>query len=166
MIKLILFLSFLIIFTSCSLFDSDEKYSHKVNLTVDDIHYYMEADDGFYKFIDYNNSEVLMNIWRAENESPQVWIYLPTNIVQGKIYSEKDIQSGFNVFYSSPNDEGYEISHDHSFILEITKWEGIDGKAKGSFSGVVKKSFSSVDDTLTIANGSFETTITSKITRP
>ena len=164
--KLILFFYVFITFPSCSLFDSDEKYSHKVNVTVNDNHYYMEADDGFYKFIDYDNSEVLMNIWRAENEQPQVWIYLPTNIVQGKMYSERDIQSGFSVFYSSPNDEGYEISRDHSFMLEITKWEGPGGKAKGSFSGVVKKSFSSVDDTLTITNGTFETTITNKITRP
>jgi hypothetical protein len=166
MTKLIIFCSMFFLFYSCGLFDSDDSPSNIVNVTVNDQHFRMEANDGFYKFVEWNDSAVIMNIWRAKNELPQLWIYLPTDVVQGKVFTQNDIQSGFSVFYSSPNDEGYEVSVDLGFELKITRWEGVKGKAEGFFNGVIRKSFTTGNDTLKITDGSFKATITNHVQRP
>lgn len=162
--KLLIIILSVISITSCSTNESNE-----LKVTVNGQGYNMQAKGGFYKFIDSANEEVVMNIWRAEGEHPQVWIYLPTDVHEGNIYTEKDYVDnlrGFSVFYSTPNDEGYIISLDLPFNLEITKWDGVGGIAKGKFSGTLKKWYTDEVHLISITNGSFESFISSKIDRP
>lgn len=159
-----IYILIIFIIAGCELDKSEVSFGNRAQFKVDGNDLSLNAEDGFYIFRSYDNPEIFMNIFRfAESGTPSLWIYLPKDLESGDKFTSQDSSFSFLITYSDFNDELYSITKDYDFMFEVTQWTGIGGEAKGIFSGIMKKKYSAVLDTIMIKDGIFEASITDQL---
>ncbi len=94
----------------------------------------------------------------SKDDRNMFYIGLPANAHEGMIYTQVD--KGFLVYYLDENGIKYETAGSSPFTLNITRWEGNDGWASGTFHGILDPADETAGlDSISITNGSFESKI-------